>query len=99
MKRKFFSVTLIATSLLLAIGVFGCSDDKDDKGSTVSCEQLSVIATQCENKYDSALEACNYNEECEDGVYDQMNSCVESQVCAGMSSEACEEFYDEQCDF
>jgi len=101
MKRQFFSAPLITTSLLFAIGLFGCSDDDEkgsNAGSVVSCEQYLAIGEQCYVQYSGAYDACNGNSECADGVGEQVDTCFEALVCAGMDSEACSDYYAQQCD-
>jgi len=96
MKRKFFSVTLIATSLLLAIGVFGCSDDKDDKGGYVSCSEAETAMEQCYVLEDAGYEACRGSDEssCNKEVEEQLDLCVARALCGSDKiTEICDSHY------
>jgi len=98
MKRKFFSVTLIATSLLLVIGVFGCSDDKDDKGGYVSCEAAETFMEQCSAQFEEEWDACT-NDACWDAVAAKENACIMPKICGGANEEECSMYYATTCGY
>jgi len=98
MKRKLFSAALILSSLLLAVALFSCSDDKD---GYVSCTEVETAWGQC---YESTMsevstscgEIANEDDryECEDAI---VYGCLQPKVCGGNSFMECMTHYETAC--
>jgi len=95
MRKSFSKITLAATLGLALAFTVSCSDDDDDNGGWLKCDQLYSLGETC---YNDAAKACDQTDSaCLMGAMSGVEECVMKQACNGTSTEECTEHY-KDCD-